>query len=79
MSEEYVATDTDDTDFLGSILCKSPVDENSCNDNSRDCDSILRSTEEAVRGAYYGPGPQLPTKCFLVLLLYYFFTINEFL
>ena len=25
--------------FLGSIFCESPVDENSCNDNSRDCDS----------------------------------------
>ena len=33
MSEEYVATDTDDTYFLGSIFCDSPVD--SCNDNSR--------------------------------------------
>ena len=39
MSEEYVATDTDDTYFLGSIFCESPVDENSCNDNSSDCDS----------------------------------------
>ena len=42
MSEEYVATDTDDTYFLGCIFCKSRVD--SCNDNSRalfcsvDCD-----------------------------------------
>ena len=42
VSEEYVATDTDDTYFLGSIFCDSPVD--SCNDNSRaqffsiDCD-----------------------------------------
>ena len=25
-------------------------------------DIILRSTEEAVRGAYYGPGLQLPTE-----------------
>ena len=25
-------------------------------------DTILRSTEEAVRGAYYGPGLQLPTE-----------------
>ena len=33
MSEEYVATDTDDTYFLGSIFCESPVD--SGNDNSR--------------------------------------------
>ena len=24
--------------------------------------NILRSTEEAVRGAYYGPGLQLPTE-----------------
>ena len=24
--------------------------------------TILRSTEEAVRGAYYGPGLQLPTE-----------------
>ena len=38
MSEEYVATDTDDTYFLGSIFCESHVHENSCNDNSRDCD-----------------------------------------
>ena len=37
MSEEYVATATDDTYFLGSIFCESPVD--SCNDNSRDFDS----------------------------------------
>ena len=48
MSEEYVATDTDDTYFLGSIFCDSPVD--SCNDNSRaqfcsiDCD-ITGETE----------------------------------
>ena len=33
VSEEYVATDTDDTYFLGSIFYDSPVD--SCNDNSR--------------------------------------------
>ena len=33
VSEEYVATDTDDTYFLGSIFCESRVD--SCNDNSR--------------------------------------------
>ena len=33
VSEEYVATDTDDTYFLGSIFCDSPVV--SCNDNSR--------------------------------------------
>ena len=33
VSEEYVATDSDDTYFLGSIFCDSPVD--SCNDNSR--------------------------------------------
>ena len=33
MSEEYVATDTDDTHFLGSIFCESRVD--SCNNNSR--------------------------------------------
>ena len=39
MSEEYLATNTDDMYFLGSIFCASPVDENSCNDNSRDCDS----------------------------------------
>ena len=37
VSEEYVATDTDDTYFLGSIFCESPV--NSCNDKSRDFDS----------------------------------------
>ena len=48
MSEEYVATDTDDTYFLGSIFCDRPVD--SCNDNSRaqfcsnDCD-ITDETE----------------------------------
>ena len=36
----YVATDTDDTYFLGSIFCESPVDENSCNDNSRDCGAL---------------------------------------
>ena len=33
VSEEYVATDTDYTYFLGSIFCDSPVD--SCNDISR--------------------------------------------
>ena len=38
MSEENVATHTDDTYFLVSILCESPVDENSCNDKSTDCD-----------------------------------------
>ena len=37
VSEEYVATDTDDTYFLGSIFCESPV--NSCNDKSRGFDS----------------------------------------
>ena len=42
VSEEYVATDADDTYFLGSIFCNSPVDF--CNDKSRawfcsiDCD-----------------------------------------
>ena len=33
MSEEYVATDTDHTYFLGTIFCESRVD--SCNDNCR--------------------------------------------
>ena len=33
VSEEFVAIDTDDTYFLCSIFCDSPVD--SCNDNSR--------------------------------------------
>ena len=48
MLEEYVAIDTDDTYFLGSICCDSPVD--SCNDNSRaqfcsiNCD-IIDETE----------------------------------
>ena len=36
---QYVATITDDTYFLHSIFCKSPVGKNSYNDNSRDCDS----------------------------------------
>ena len=39
----------------GVILC---VDLRSCQPTG----TILRSTEEAVRGGYYGPGPQLQTE-----------------
>ena len=51
--EEYVVTDTDD--FLGSIFCESPVDEISCNDNSRDCDSAQFCSIDQTNQMVYRP------------------------